>query len=134
MPNDSTTPGLITPTSTAPVSDDALDDILHDLVVGITGLPPGKVRPRWQPQDKMLDEPSAYVDWCAVGVTESRPDANPVIVHNSDGDGSSTLYRNYELTVIASFYGPAGQHIRPCSRTASISARIMLGCANTTWA
>jgi hypothetical protein len=74
------------------------------MIVGLTGLPGNMVRPRWQPTVPKQPDPS--VNWCAIGVTNSDPDANPTIVHSPTGEGSDMLLRHEVLTVLASFYGP----------------------------
>ena len=51
--NTSASGGYLSPTSSPPADDDALSSILHDLVVGVTGLAPTLVFPRWQPQQRL---------------------------------------------------------------------------------
>jgi hypothetical protein len=102
--NTSATGGFLAPTSTAPIEDDALDDFLQGLVVGITGLPGTLVRPRWQPGSPKQPEPST--DWCAIGVTDEDADENAAVIHHSDGDGFDEVRRHEVLTILASFYGP----------------------------
>lgn len=106
MANDSTTPGYLQPTATSPPLEDAdLDAVFQQMIVGLTGLPGNLVRPRWQPT--VPKQPEASTNWCAVGVTNFEPDANPVMTHNPAGDGSDTFQRHEILTVLASFYGPS---------------------------
>jgi hypothetical protein len=99
----------------APVEGDDLDDVLQALVVGITGLDGDLVRPRWQVVDPKTGtavpkRPEPTVDWCAIGVTTSTPDANPYVEHLSGisisqpaGDRSQ---RHEDIEVFVSFYGP----------------------------
>jgi hypothetical protein len=108
MPNDSSTGGVLLPSSPAPQSDADLDAIIQSMVVSLTGLQGSLVRPRWQPVTPKM--PEVNVNWCAIGVTGILPDANSAIIHNSDGLGSDTLYRHELISVLASFYGPAAQH------------------------
>lgn len=93
---------------TAPVEDDDLDNVLQAMVVGITGLDPTLVRPRWQPTVPKQPEPTA--DWCAIGVVSSKADTYPYIEHLSgvsitDQSGDLAI-RHEELDVLVSFYGP----------------------------
>jgi hypothetical protein len=110
MPNDSTAPGYLTPTSPALADDAALDAIFQTLVAGVSGLDGSLVRPRWQPVPPK--QPDFSVNWCALGVVSVKADANPAIIHNGADDedlGSDTLYRHALVEVLLSFYGPQGQ-------------------------
>ena len=105
MANDSSTGGFIPPAaSPAPLVDAALDALLQELVVGITGLPGNMVRPRWQPVVPKQPDPST--DWCAIGVVDFESDDFPSEVHVSTGNGSDTQSDHETLNVMASFYGP----------------------------
>ncbi|EKS9840587.1 hypothetical protein QDD82_001373 [Burkholderia cepacia] len=102
---DSSTGGYLAPAVDAPPSeDDALDDLVHDLIAGVTSLQPDLVRPRWQPTVPKQPEPS--VDWCAFGVQEQEPDAGPAIQHDGTGDGHDTYIRHQDVDVMCTFYGP----------------------------
>lgn len=107
--NTSATGGPLAPTG-APLSDDALDDALQALVVGLVGLPGNLVRPRFQETPPRQPEPG--VDWCAIGVMSETPDAGPAIAHDPTGGpeglGVDTFARHEEMEVLASFYGPNG--------------------------
>lgn len=107
MPNDSSTGGFLPGTDVSALADDALDNVLQQTVVGITGLDGSLVRPRWQPVVPKQPEPGT--DWCAIGVTRFDPMDYPIETHDSSGDGSSTLTHWEEFTLLASFYGPTGQ-------------------------
>lgn len=105
MTNTSATGGYLVPSTPAPADDDALQAIFQQMAAGVTGLPGNLVRPRWQP---VVDaEPPIDASWCAIGVTDSAPDDNAVILHHGSGDGSDEMQRHETLTVLASFYGPA---------------------------
>lgn len=105
MGNDSTTPGYLQPATQSPPLEDAeLDAVFQQMIVGLTGLPGSLVRPRWQ--STVPKQPEPNVNWCAIGVTFSDPDANPAMLHDPAGEGSDTLLRHEILTVLASFYGP----------------------------
>ena len=106
MPNTSASGGYLVPSTTAPDHDAALDRIVQQMVVGITGLAGAMVRPRWQPNPPKQPEPS--VDWCAIGVQSVTPDASPAIEHDGAGDGSDTVNRHEYIEFVASFYGPNG--------------------------
>lgn len=94
-----------------PSEDEALDLIFQTLVAGVTGLDGTRVRGMWQnPPPKQLE---VGVNWCAVGVLGSRPEASagtyiqhlsgPNVVNDQTGD---LLVRHEGLEVLASFFGP----------------------------
>lgn len=102
--SDSTASGYILATS-ADAYDTALDRILQQAVVGITGLPGANVRPRWQISPPTMPEPE--VNWAAIGVTLFEPDHSAYERHVDDAAlGYSALERDEALHVITSFYGP----------------------------
>ncbi|MDT6960144.1 hypothetical protein QTN24_01420 [Cupriavidus sp. SZY C1] len=107
MANTSATGGYLAPTAPVPLEDDALDDLLQELVAGVTGLPGAMVRPRWQTTVPKHPEPSE--NWCAIGVNRQANDASPAIQHDGDGDGSDDYIRHQEIDLLCSFYGPAGK-------------------------
>lgn len=95
------------PLPPAPPEDADLDALLQAVVTGVTGIDGSLVRPRWQSSPPKQPDPTT--DWCAIGVTDSDPDASPF--HRHDGDpepGSTTSFRHEEISVLASFYGPHG--------------------------
>lgn len=108
--NTSATGGYLAPTSPPVPDDDHLDDMFQEMVVGITGLAPDLVRPRWQPVDRKI--PDVSVNWCAIGVVSDEPDANAYVVH-SQGDpgsgGQDDLRRTENIRVMATFYGPSSK-------------------------
>jgi hypothetical protein len=110
MPNTSATGGFIVPEGDLPANDDDLIDFLQEMIVGVTGLDPALVRPRWQPEPPNV--PAQSVDWVAAGVRLVRADAFPYVVHDPDGDagqGTDKLVRNEILELFCSFYGPHSQ-------------------------
>lgn len=107
MANTSATGGYLAPAGTPALADAALEDLLQGVVAGITGLPGAMVRPRWQPTNPKVPEPN--VDWCAIGIMRTTPDAGPAIIHDGAGDGSDQYQRHQELVLLASFYGPNAQ-------------------------
>lgn len=102
MANTSATSGYLTPTSAPVPEDDALDDVFQELIVGLTGLPPDLVRPRWQPVDRKM--PDVDVNWCALGIVTDEPDSDPFMQHSPAGH--DTLQRTETIRVLATFYGP----------------------------
>jgi len=92
------------PGSTAPLEDDALDDFMQALVVGISGLGPTLVRPRWQDEPPNL--PARTVNWAAVGVTDREYEQYASVEHDPVGEGWDRITRNEQLEVLVSFYGP----------------------------
>lgn len=100
--NTSSTPGYLTPTSIPPEDDDVLAGIMHDFAVGLTGLDPTLVRPRWQPQPPTM--PAASVNWAAIGITSYEPIGYwPEMIHN---DGNSVQRQHQIMEATATFYGP----------------------------
>lgn len=95
---------ILTPNPTpTPLYGDALDDLIHDLFVGLTGLDGSLVRPRFQV--KPPKQPPQGTDWCAVGVMDDDPDAQPAMTANPDGVNLDFV-RHETIHVLASFYGP----------------------------
>ena len=85
------------------MDDDALDKLLQQLVVRITGLDTNMVRPRWQAT--VPTEPPVGTNWCAIGIMSSTPDAGPWIGY--DPQNNVGLYARHEtLELVATFYGP----------------------------
>ncbi len=92
----------------SPLEDDELDNALQSMIVGITGLDPSLVRPRWQATVPQQPEPGT--DWCAIGVISSLPDAGPYIEHLFGDDitapAGDLSIRHEEMEVLVSLYGP----------------------------
>jgi hypothetical protein len=104
MPNTSASGGYLTPVSTNDLNDQALEDFLQGIVVGITGLPGPMVRPRWQQEPPNI--PDITVNWAAIGPGSRKRDAFSATIHNASGNGSSSVIRNRVIDVLCSFYGP----------------------------
>lgn len=102
--NTSATGGYLAPIGTPPLDDDDLDDLVQDLIKGVTGLGGASVRPRWQPTVPKQPEPS--IDWCAFGITTTEPNDSPAIEHDPDGQGSDSYSRHQDISVLCSFFGP----------------------------
>jgi hypothetical protein len=105
--NDSSTGGYIPPVAPpgpVPLEDQALQDFLQAIVVGITGMDGRTVRPRWQLEPPNL--PDVGNDWAAVGILSHRPDTYAYVLHDGAGEGIDELQRHEYLDILASFYGP----------------------------
>lgn len=93
-----------------PLSDDQLDNFLHDMIAGITGIDNTLVRPRWQPEPPL--RPGLHTNWVAFGMTSTKPDYAPVFIHvgsGNDGEGYDALQQMEELTILCTFYGPQNE-------------------------
>jgi hypothetical protein len=99
---DSSTTGYLLP-SAAPPNDDAADDILHDMIVGITGIPNQMVRPKWQAEPP--EEPDFTTNWAAFGISHIERDLNAYREQLPDGQGAH-VERDEILNVLVCFYGP----------------------------
>jgi len=107
MANTSATGGYLAPTAPVLPEDDELDNLLQELVAGVTGLPGDMVRPRWQATVPKQPEPTE--NWCALGIPRQQNDAGPAIQHDGDGDGSDEYIRHQQIELLCSFYGPAAK-------------------------
>lgn len=102
--NTSATGGYIVPSTVAPADDEALEDLLHDAIAGVTGITATLVRPKWQ--QRPPNRPEASTDWCAFGITMSTADWSSQITHVPTGNGSDVQTRHMTLDLLVSFYGP----------------------------
>lgn len=102
MANDSTALGFLSPT-VSPTYGDALDDLLHDAINGITGVANDLIRPRWQPEPPT--QPPFTTDWVAFGIVRCPEDVFAYEAHDPSGNGT-ILQRDEEPEVLISFYGP----------------------------
>jgi hypothetical protein len=101
MTNTSATGGYLSPTTTPLPGGLTLVQFLQTVLVGITGLDPKTVRPKWQKEPpKQLPNPDD--DWLAFQVIVTNPDANAYLQEvNNEG----RLQRHEDLQLICSFYG-----------------------------
>ena len=100
MTNTSATGGYLTPTNIA-LDDSALDDFIHDVLAGITGISNELVKPGFQ-----IDappRPSININWCGFSILNRRTENMPWF---TQGDESGVLSTNELFDVQASFYGP----------------------------
>lgn len=102
---DSSTGGVLLPTSAPPANDIDLDLVFQALVAALTGLSGQFVRPRWQGEPS--DPPDFGATWASVGVTATEDDQFPV---QSFVDGVGiVLIRHETIDVLCSFYGAKAQ-------------------------
>lgn len=105
--------GYLIPTPTpAPLEDEAFEDFLQEVVVGITGITNTLVRPRWQSEPPNL--PVHTVNWIAIGINSLGSDpgyGQPAIVHVDTGEGFDALQRMELVNALTSFYGPNGSSL-----------------------
>jgi hypothetical protein len=105
MSGTSTKAGYLTPTvagGQAPY-DQELEDIIHDIIMGITSLPPQYIRPFFQ--DEPPVQPPAYVDWIAFNITTYPITQYPQIEQLGSPPGD-TLSMHEDIKVLTSSYGP----------------------------
>ena len=108
MPNNSSTGGYLSPQSTpAPIEDATLAIFIQNFIVGITALAGTLVFPRWQVIPPQI--PSVTTNWASAGVVNRKADTYDFEWHDptqDSGNGESFIYRNEELEILCSFYGP----------------------------
>lgn len=109
MANTSASGGYLAPTGTPPDDGEALDNLLHDFVAGVSGLADTLVLPRWQPEPPNI--PPAATAWAAVGVLQRTTPLFPFVRHDGstaypdpDIRGSDRLQQQEQLEVMVSFY------------------------------
>jgi hypothetical protein len=103
MAIDSTEAGYLVPSANTVVEGDALDDVFQQMLVGLTGLPGDRVRPRWQRNPAKMPEIST--DWVAVGVVDENEEHGAAVV-TFDAATGSKVRRHEDVSVLATFYGP----------------------------
>jgi hypothetical protein len=105
MPNTSASGGFLAPSlSLAPLQDAALLDFIQAWIVGLTGLLPQNIRPRWQPEPPNI--PADTVDWAAFGIKKRIKDTYGAELHVPAALGYNEIRRHEELDILVSFYGP----------------------------
>lgn len=107
MPNTSATGGALAPVGAQQPADIDLDVILQAVVAGVLNLPASLIRPRWQ--ETPTPQPPRGTNWCAMGVTKTEGDTNPVLSHDSqlpEGAGQDIFIRHEQSEALCSLYGP----------------------------
>ena len=99
---DSSTGGYLAPNNTV-LEDQQLENFLHNVFVGITGLDNTLVRPAYQEESPTI--PAINVDWMAFNLTNRNPLNASTIQMSEDGETASS-YREELIDVVCSFYGP----------------------------
>lgn len=101
---DSSEPGYLRSTSSSPYGE-ALENLFHDALVGITGLAGNLVRPK--NQVNVANQPGFDVNWCSFSVY-----VEPVLSNAYKtllDDLTYTVEGTETLSVMASFFGPQYQ-------------------------
>lgn len=102
MPNTSATGGYLTPAvSPAPTEDEAFEDFLQQVIVGITGIDQTLVRPGWQPDPP--NQPARDQTWIAFRIMRQAADSYAYI---DPQESSSELQRVETVEVLLSSFGP----------------------------
>ncbi len=80
-----------------------LIQFIQTVMTGVSGLPGPLVRPLWQSEPPK--QPDLSVNWMAMGIAKSRPDANSY--QETDNDTLQTISQRHELLEVSvSIYGP----------------------------
>ena len=104
MANTSATGGYLTPNPTPVVTEDqALRQLIHGVIQGVTGLAADRVRQAWQstPAPVLPLE----TNWGAFAIMVQRGDFDPYTIENDIGTFES-MTRNEEVEILCTFYGP----------------------------
>jgi len=112
MSNDSSTGGYLLPTGTAPINDEALDDLFRGVISAVTGLVPRNVVRRFNAEPGA--PPQFDGTWAAVGVLAIDDDDFPY--QALQADDTYKLVQHEVLQVMASFYGAKAQQAARAAR------------------
>ena len=109
MANDSSSGGALLGAISQPNQNDLqLQNFLHDWLVGITGLAPINVVPKWQPEAPNIG--AITTDWLAFGITDKKTEGYPYIHHVNSSvtfpNGYDELIRHEVFRLSCSIYGP----------------------------
>lgn len=100
-----------------PPDDLALATDIARIVLGVTGLPPGLVRPRWQ--RKAPNFPPFDVTWCSVGVVRTSVDDYP---ENRQEDLVLRQVVHSTVEALVTCYGPGAGEV-----ASTLRSGLMLG-------
>jgi hypothetical protein len=105
--NDSSTIGPVRPepTSPGPLEGRALNQFLQAWLVGMTGIDPTLIRPRWQAEPANI--PAAGQYWVAFGITKRINDAYVHLSHDptaNGGLGADMMIRHETIETLTSFF------------------------------
>ncbi|WP_298165109.1 hypothetical protein [Novosphingobium sp.] len=112
MSNDSSTGGYLLPTGTAPINDEALDNLFRGVISAVTGLTARNVVRRFNPEPGA--PPQFDGTWAAVGVLAIDDDDYPY--QALQADDTYKLVQHEVLQVMASFYGAKAQQAARAAR------------------
>jgi hypothetical protein len=84
-----------------------LENAVHDMAAGLTGIDPTLIRPAFQGEP--LKTPPPEENWCAFYIQDTNAVNYPAVVHESGEDGRDevTDWMNKEIRLY--FYGPASE-------------------------
>lgn len=98
----------VLPSSTTPIPGGlTLTQFIQTVMVGVSGLSGPLVRPKWQVEPPK--QPDITVNWMAMGIDVSTPDANSWL--GLDNSGALNTQRHEGLEVGCSIYGPDAMEI-----------------------
>lgn len=103
MSNTSATGGYI-PEGIGVASHSRLEDIVHDMLAGLTGFSNTLVRPAFQ--FDALKAPLPTENWCAFDLRNQTATNEPEIRHVPDGDGHDEVLDQMDYEAFCFFYGP----------------------------
>jgi hypothetical protein len=79
----------------------SFDTFIQKIIIGVVGLQPSLVWPRWQPEP--APQPDISVNWCAIGVADVEGDNDPYFEQQDD---VTTMKRHEVVEILCTFYGP----------------------------
>lgn len=102
MTNTSATGGFLQERN-GPLLIEALEDIWHDVLAGITGIGAKLVRP--SRQINPTRQPKPGVDWIAFEIVRAYGDPVPYVRHDSADDGKDIVIDHQRYSIRAACYG-----------------------------
>ncbi|GHV49918.1 hypothetical protein FACS1894216_01160 [Synergistales bacterium] len=101
MPNTSATGGYLS--ETGAITRIQLENLWHDVIAGLTGIPGKFVRPAFQEDPGAT--PGSAATWAAFQIKNDDANNYPHEQHYGEGDGESVVYDQTGKNVLISFYG-----------------------------